>query len=64
MFLWLLTLLYHWRWLLWSTVGQWIARVAAKAITVWQMIDDATLCIQSTLTRARIATFLLHARTM
>lgn len=63
-FLWLLTLLYHWLWLLWSTVGQWIAYVAAKATTVWQMINDATLCIQSTLTWARIATFLLHTSTM
>lgn len=59
-FQWLLTLLL----LLRRTVGQWITRVTTKTATVGQMIYNATLRIESTLTWAGIATFLLDASAM
>lgn len=57
----LLLLLHRWLWLLRRTVSQWITRVTTKTATVGQMIYNATLRVESTLTWAGIATFLLDA---
>lgn len=50
--------------LLRRTAGQWITRVTTETATVGQMIYHTTLRIESTLTWAGIATFLLDASAM